>query len=167
MLVVSLLTALILIYIGIGVEILVLDGPLSLLVVIGGLAAIFLVLALIPALPYLIAKIALWPTRVPNNYGTSMSRKINTLPTSDAPPAESTPLLHERWLLPWTVSRMLVYAGEVSAILVLGFLVFKHARPNTIPDVEIYATFGAEGVYFVALLTYMLIKRKRAALRTS
>jgi len=63
LLVISLLTALIMLYAGMALEILVLYGPLALIVIIALLAAFFLALVGIVGLPFLLAKIALWPTK--------------------------------------------------------------------------------------------------------
>src|SRR5690242_17190117 len=101
LLVVSLLTAQVLVFSGIGLEILVLYGPLALLVIIGVLTAISLAIALISALPYLIAMIALWPTKIPNDYQPPAHRVATSVSASDAPPTEAIPLLDARWLYPW------------------------------------------------------------------
>ena len=167
LLVISLMTVLIALYAGMALEILVLDGLLSLLVVIGGLDAILLALALIPALPFLIAKVALWPTKWPTYDEPSLRHGTATISTNDGHPTQALPLLHERWLLPLTVSRALVYVVMVTVILALGFLVFRHTRPGTIPDVQLYTTFGAEGVFFATLFAYVLIKHRRAASRSA
>jgi hypothetical protein len=167
LLVVSLLTAGILTFIGIGLEILVLYGPLALLAILGVLTAILLAIALIPALPYLIAMIALWPNKIPNDYQPPAHRVAASVHAIDAPPTEAIALLDAHWLYPWTVPRALVYAGIVTAMLALGFLVFRHARPGTIPDIQVYTTFGTEVVYLATLFAYMLIKRRRDASRSS
>ena len=167
LLVISLLTALIMLYAGMALEILVLYGPLALIVIIALLAAFFLALVGIVGLPFLLAKIALWPTKWPTHDEPSLRRGTATISTNDGQPTQALPLLHEHWLLPLTVSRALVYVVMVTVILAIGFLVFRHARPSTFPDTQIYATFGAEAVYFATLFAYVLIKHRRAASRSA
>jgi hypothetical protein len=158
----ALLTTGFLLFIGIGLEILVLFGLADLLVVIGILAVFFLGVMLIVGLPFLLAKIALWPAKWPSYDEPSMRQEAHTVTASDASVADA-----EDWIFPLTVPRALVYLAMVTSMLVLGFLFFQHAMPGAILDVQLYTTFGAEVTFFAALFTYILIKRRCAASRSS
>jgi hypothetical protein len=162
LLAVSLFTTGFLLFIGIGLEILVLFGLADLLVIIGILAAFFLAVMLIVGLPYLIAKIALWPAKWPSYDEPPMRPEATPVAANDASVADA-----EGWIFPLTAPRALVYAAMVTSILVLGFLFFQHAMPGAISDVQLYTTFGTEAVFFAALFAYVLIKRRHAASRCS
>lgn len=159
----SLVTTIALMFVSFILQMLVLFGPVPLLVILGFFVAFLLAMMLVITLPLWIAWFALWASKDPSPRGATQRARPTSL-ASDRPVAgEDAQSVFEGLRLAIVLVYLFIYAALVTGMLALFFQFFQHTVPGYMPEVVVYATFGAEVAFFAALLARVLIKRRYAA----